>query len=172
METFINILSQPFTWGLLLGLCFAFYIWRLSSKDKKFLKTELTRLNEENKDIQGHLNRQLKITAKGDEQLQNQLAELREQNENLRVNLTSVQQKPGKLEQRKLEVMELAVSAMREQAPGFAPAWEKALRDAEDEREDAESGLKKLMRKVVPGFRATPSAGSTKHSEEIEMGGE
>jgi hypothetical protein len=41
---------------------------------------------------------------------------------------------------------------MREQAPGFAPAWEKAVRQAEGELEAGESGLKKLVRRVIPGI--------------------
>ena len=53
--------------------------------------------------------------------------------------------------------MEAAVSTMREQAPGFAPAWEKAIRDAEAAEEAAEGGLKKLMRKVLPGAKLNPA---------------
>ena len=92
---------------------------------------------------------------------------MREQNETLRVNLSTVQQKSGKAELRRLEVTEAAISVMREQAPGFAPAWEKALRESEDDYVAAEGGLKKLMRKVVPSFRATPDTGGKK-VEEIE----
>ena len=97
--------------------------------------------------------------------LQSQLDELKEQNETLRVNLSTVQQKPGKAELRKLEVTEIAVSVMREQAPGFAPAWEKALREAEDDQVAAEGGLKKLIRKVVPSFRSAPDTGDKKVEE-------
>ena len=46
---------------------------------------------------------------------------------------------------------------MREQAPGFAPAWEKALRQGESEVESAESGLRKLVRRVLPGLGNAPS---------------
>ncbi|MFC4991543.1 hypothetical protein [Rubritalea tangerina] len=156
----LEVLSAPFTWGLLIGLGLVIFVWRSAGKDKKFLKTELERVKEENSELQGHLNTQLKINAKGNELLQNQLDDLKEQNETLRVNLSAIQQKPGKVEQRRLEVMETAVSVMREQAPGFAPAWEKAMREAEDEYVAAEGGLKKLMRKVVPGFRSTPDTGT------------
>ena len=41
---------------------------------------------------------------------------------------------------------------MREQAPGFAPAWEKAMRQGEQEVDAAESGLVKLVRRVIPGL--------------------
>ena len=162
MEIFIDILSSQFTWGLLLGLGLVFFVWRSNAKDKKFLKSELKRVNDENSELQGHLGTQLKINAKGNELLQTQLDELREQNENLRVNLNAAQQKPGKAEQRRLEIMETAVSVMREQAPGFASAWEKAMRESEDDYQAAEGGLKKLMRKVVPGFRSTPPASGQK----------
>lgn len=167
METFINILSHPFSWGLLLGLALTFFVWRSSAKDKKFLKLELKRVTGENSDLQGHLNTQLKINAKGNELLESQLDELKEQNETLRVNINTLQQKPGKAELRRLEVMETAISVMREQAPGFAPAWEKALRESEDDYVAAEGGLKKLMRKVVPSFRSTPET-SGKKVDEIE----
>ena len=167
MEIVLEIFSHPFSWGLLLGLGLVFFIWRSGAKDRKFLKTELKRIKEENSELQGHLNTQLKINAKGNELLQNQLDEMREQNETLRVNLSTVQQKSGKAELRRLEVTEAAISVMREQAPGFAPAWEKALRESEDDYVAAEGGLKKLMRKVVPSFRATPDTGGKK-VEEIE----
>ena len=167
METLLDILSHPFSWGLLRGLGMVIFVGRSGAKDRKFLKTELKRVEEENSELQGHLNTQLKINAKGNELLQNQLDELKEQNETLRVNLSAVQQKPGKAELRRLEVTETAISVMREQAPGFAPAWEKALRESEDDYVAAEGGLKKLMRKVVPSFRSTPDTGGKK-VEEIE----
>jgi hypothetical protein len=49
---------------------------------------------------------------------------------------------------------------MREQAPGFAPAWEKALRHGEQEMDAAESGLKKLVRRVIPGLSNAQAAQS------------
>ena len=137
-------------------------------KDIVNLKTENKRISEENKELQTHLNTQLKINAKGNEALQSKLDELREQNETLRGNLNVAKQKPGRAELRHLQVMETAVSAMREQAPGFAPAWEKALRDAEAAEEAAEGGLKKLMRKVLPSAKATPAITTEAKTTEVE----
>lgn len=147
----MQIVSQPFTWGLVVGLFLVAMTWRLMRKDISMLRSEKSRLAEENKELQTHLNTQLKINSKGNEQLQSQLDDLREQNENLRVNLNTVGQKAGRAEMKQLHLMETAVGVMREQAPGFAPAWEKAMRDAEATHEAAEGGLKKLMRKVLPG---------------------
>lgn len=155
MELFIDIISERFTWGLLVGLLLVVMVWRLMRKDVVMLRNEKERMFSENKELQTHLNTQLKINSKGNEQLQSQVDELREQNENLRVNLGTVGQKAGRVEMRQLHVMEAAVRVMREQAPGFASAWEKALRDAEATEQEAEGGLKKLIRKVLPAGRAT-----------------
>lgn len=170
MEIFTQIISHHFTWGLIVGLIITILSWKSGRKDRKYLKAEINRLQHENSELQTHLGTQLKINAKGNETLQAQLDELKEKNETLRMNIQSLQQKPEKIEHRRLEVMEAAVSTMREQAPGFASAWEKSMRQAEDEMEAAEGGLKKLIRKVVPSFRATPAvAHDEKESKLIEV---
>jgi predicted nuclease with TOPRIM domain len=166
MEIITNVISEPFTWGLLVGLILLFLSWNSARKDKKHLKTEVKRVISENTDLQTHLGTQLKINAKGNETLQAQLDEMRLQNETLRVNIQTLQQKPGKVEQRKLELIETAVSTMREQAPGFAAAWEKSIRLAEDDMQAAEGGLKKLINKIVPGLRSTSSIATSKEMDD------
>ncbi len=151
-----------------MGLILLFLSWNSARKDKKHLKNELKRITKENADLQTHLGTQLKINAKGNETLQAQLDDMRQQNETLRMNIQTLQQKPGKVEQRKLEIMEIAVSTMREQAPGFAAAWEKSMRSAEDELQAAEGGFTKLIHKIVPGFRATPSISTTKDQDDAD----
>ena len=157
METFMLIISEPFTWGLVVGLFLLVMVWRLMRKDITMLRSEKKRLQEENRELQGHLNTQLKINAKGNDQLEAELKEMREQNEILRSNVNVAKQKPGRAELRHLQLMENAVTVMREQAPGFAPAWEKAMRDAEAAELAAEGGLKKLMRKVLPTGKSAPA---------------
>lgn len=157
MDAFFEVLKQPFMWGLLLGLLIAFFIWKSGFSARRNLLRELKRVEGELKNLQNHLNTQLKITASGNESLQTELDVLRKQNETLRVNLAALQQKPGRAEQRLLQVQEIAIRTMREQAPGFAPAWEKALRHGEAEVDSAESGLKKLARRVIPGLGAPSS---------------
>ena len=63
-----------------------------------------------------------------------------------------MQQKPGRAELRQLTIIENAIGFMREQAPGFAQAWEKAIRQAESDYESSEGGFKKLVRKVLPNL--------------------
>jgi len=157
-EIFGSIIAEPFVWGLLVGLVLVVLMWRSMRKDKVHLRGEIARLRVEADGLTKHLNTQLKINAKGNEALEKQLDKLKDQNENLRVTLSAAQQKPGKAEMRRLDVMEAAVTSMRESAPGFAQAWERAMRDSEIEQGEVEGGFRKLIRKVVPSFRSTTPA--------------
>ena len=153
-----HALQQPLTWGLLLGLLIAAFLCKAGFSARRNAARELKRLNLEMKDLQGHLNTQLKINATGNEAIRVELESLRNQNEMLRVNYAALQQKPGRAEQRQLQIYEVAIRTMREQAPGFAPAWENALRQGENELDAAESGFKKLVRRVIPGLgNSTPA---------------
>lgn len=155
MDTFYELLRNHFVQGLLLGLLLAGFIWKNSFTAKRNLRRENLRLEGDLKNLQNHLNTQLKITASGNESLQTELEELRKQNETLRINNAALQQKPGRGELRQLHIQEIAIRTMREQAPGFAAAWEKALRHGEAEVDAAESGFTKLVRKVIPGLGNT-----------------
>jgi len=157
MDLFLELLKSPFVWGLLLGLIVAFFLWKSGFTASRAAKKEIRRLEAEIKDLQSHLGRQLKINATGNDAVMAELESLRSQNENLRVNNAILLQKPGRAEQRMLQVQEIAIRTMREQAPGFAPAWEKALRQGEAELDAAESGLVKLVRRFVPGIGQTPA---------------
>lgn len=163
----MEILLQPFTWGLVLGLFLVVMTWRIMRKDIWMLRADNKRFQEENRELQSHLSTQLKINAIGNQELESQLEELKSQNETLRMNLNHAQQKPGRAERRQLEMLEAAASTMREQAPGFAPAWEKAMRDAETEQKEAAGGFKKLMRKVMPSRK---SAATITEAEEADTG--
>ena len=145
------IIQSPFTWGLALGLLLVGFVLKSAFTARGHFKREIARLKDEIAELQRHINTHLKITATGSERLEKELATLKEQNETLRVNFAASQAKPGRAEARQLQAYESAVSRMREQAPGFAQAWERALREATSEQEAAESGLARLMRKVIPG---------------------
>jgi DNA anti-recombination protein RmuC len=161
MDLFNQIIQHHFTWGLLLGLLVAAFIWKSGFTARRNVARELKRVEGEMKNLQGHLNTQLKINASGNESLQTELDSLRKQNETLRVNNAALQQKPGRAEQRLLQIQEIAIRSMREQAPGFASAWEKALRQGEAEVGASESGLAKLVRRVIPGLGNAPGTQTT-----------
>lgn len=150
----------------------AAFIWKSGFSGNRVTKRELRRVEGEMRELQAHLNTQLKINASGNETLQTQLEELRRQNENLRVNFASLQHKPGRAEMRTLRAQEVAVAKLREQAPGFAAAWEKALRDADAELEAAEGGLMKLMKRVMPTMGSGGAAPSAEDAEPVRIGHE
>lgn len=160
MDTLTEFLTHPFSWGLILGLLIAAFIWKSGFTARRTASRDLKRVQEELKNLQGHLNTQLKITASGNESLQTELEALRKQNETLRINHATLMQKPGRAEQRLLQVHEIAIRTMREQAPGFASAWEKAMRQGEAELDAAESGFSKLVKRVIPGLGNTGSSSS------------
>lgn len=150
MDALLPILSQPFTWGLALGLLIAGFVLKNALTVKAHFNREIKRLKDELDQLQKHLNTHLKITASGNDRLEKDLTSLKEQNENLRVNIAALQQRPGRAEARQLQILETAVARMREQAPGFAQAWELAVRQATSDQDAAESGLTRLIRKVLP----------------------
>lgn len=168
MDQFWEYLKHPFTLGLLLGLAVAAVAWKSGFSARRRLGKDIRKLENELRELQGHLNTQLKINAQGNDALQKELEELKRQNENLRVSLASLQSKPGKAELRHAQMTENAVRLMREQAPGFAPAWEKAMRQAEVELEAGESGLKKLVRRVIPGIGMSGGPATTAGTHEGE----
>jgi len=161
MDSVWPILQHPFTWGLALGLLFAGFLAKSAWTARGNFKREIARQKSELEQLQQHLNTHLKITATGSDRLETELAELKTQNENLRVNLSAAQQRPGRAEVRQLQIYEAAVVRMREQAPGFASAWEQALRQATTENEAAENGFARLVRKIIPGTSALTSPAET-----------
>lgn len=154
-----DILNHPFTWGLATGLVITALTWKAGFTARRQAARDLKRLEQEVRDLKAHLNTQMSIQATGQESQKAELETLQRQNETLRVNLAILQQKPGRAELRQFQINETALKLMREQAPGFAPAWEKALRQAESEVDAADSGLRKLVRRVLPGIgnSSTPS---------------
>jgi len=156
--------------GILIGLAVAALVWKSGFSAKRRALKDNRKLEKELRELQGHLNTQLKINAQGNDNLLKENEELRRQNENLRVTAASMLSKPGRAELRHSQITEAAVRLMREQAPGFAPAWEKAVRQAESEVEATESGLKRLVRRVIPSIGMnTPGGTSTAGVQDAEV---
>jgi uncharacterized membrane-anchored protein YhcB (DUF1043 family) len=169
LEQIWHFISHPFVLGFALGLLILCFVWKAGFTARRTLKLEIARIKKELDDLQGHLNTQLKINAGGNEKLQSELEKLRIQNENLRMNIVQIQQKPGRGELRRLHIIETAASRMRERAPGFAPAWEQALREAEDEYKESEGGFKRLVRRVIPAIGMNSSTASANSEADMEV---
>ena len=103
---------------------------------------------KELKDYKNHLERQMKLTQEGSRKLENDLEKLKKENENLRVTVKTLGQKPGRNELRLLNIYDSALRKMMLKAPGFAQGWELSMQEAEREYEENEKGLKTVIKKV------------------------
>ena len=122
-----------------------------------YLKSLLTirKYKKELNDYKAHLERQMKITDAGNATLVKELETLKKENENLRISVKTLGQKPGRAELRLLNIYDSALRKMMSQAPGFSSAWEISLQEAEREYEANETGLKSIVSKV---FGSSPTS--------------
>lgn len=146
-EFFSNPLNT-FLVGLGVAVVLAGYVWFKGVLDRRELRRELKALKEQ-------LHRQMTIVDKGNEKTLAELEQLRKQNENLRVTTATLKGKPGRAELLQLQVYEQALRLMQKRAPGFAPAWEDALAEAQQEADKADTGIIGMVRKA---FRPTPTS--------------
>ncbi len=116
---------------------------------------------KELKEYKDHLERQMKITDAGNKTLMDEMNALKKDNENLRISVKTLGQKPGRAEIRQFNIYDSALRKMMLQAPGFSSAWESALQEAEREYEENETGLKNIMGKVFGSSGSTSSEGSS-----------
>ena len=130
---------------------------------------EIRGYKKELKEFQDHLNRQMKITGQGSKNLEDELAKLKKENENLRISVQTLGQKPGRAEVRLLNIYDGALRKMMLKAPGFSSAWEVALQEAEREYEENEKGLKSIIKKVF-GPSLTQHSESASKPQEQKMG--
>lgn len=85
--------------------------------------------------------------------------ELAKQNEELRIKVQEYRQKPGRDALRQLQITERALGLVHERAPGFGPAWQSSLKEAQSEMEKSEKGLLAFARRaLLPGTSATASS--------------
>lgn len=127
-----------------------------------YLKSLLTirKHKKELKEYKDHLDRQMKITNAGNSTLVTELDKVKKDNENLRISVQTLNQKPGRAELRLLNIYDSALRKMMAQAPGFSTAWENSLKEAEREYEANETGLKSIVSKVFGSGSGTQSDGN------------
>lgn len=109
---------------------------------------EVRKYKKELNEYREHLNRQMKISGEGSKKLEKELEQLKKDNENLRISVKTLGQKPGRAELRLLNIYDGALRKMMLKAPGFSSAWEVALQEAEREYEENEKGFKSIINKV------------------------
>jgi hypothetical protein len=149
--------------GVVFGLVVGWFITMIKSK---FI------INGHKKELQEykeHLNRQMKITNEGSKNLEEDLIKLKKENENLRISVQTLGQKPGRAEIRLLNIYDAALRKMQMKAPGFSSAWEAALQEAEAEYEANEKGFKSIIKKVF-GPSLTHQSESLKEIGDLPKG--
>ncbi len=151
---FMSLLSNPFARGLALGLvlCIVIYI-------RGFLRR--VELSKEVDRLRAHLHTKLEIDSAENERRKAELERLKQERDNLRITVQSLNQKPGRKEIRQYFIYQTALDIMFEKAPGFAPAWQITLKEAESLFEKSEKGVVPLLKRLMP---TTPD----KQAEEYE----
>lgn len=140
---FLTIITNPFAKGFVVGLilCILIYI-------RGFLRRrELTRKVGQ---LKSHLHTKLEIDSVENERRKNEIEQLKHERDNLRITVQSLNQKPGRKEIRQYYLYQTALDMMFEKAPGFAPAWQVTLKEAERRFDKSEKGVVPLLKRLMP----------------------
>jgi len=143
---------QPFLVGLGIGLVLCLVLYVRESMKRSVLKKEI-------KSLKNHLHEKMEIDAEATHRKVKEIEQLKLDNENLRVSVQSLSQKPGRREVINLHIYQKALSIMTESAHGFAPMWQKALAQAEKEVEEFEKGKSSFIKKIVSPINFLGSSG-------------
>jgi len=132
-----------------------------------YLKSLLTirKYKKELAEYKAHLERQMKITDSGSKQMMEEMDILKKDNENLRISVKTLGQKPGRAELRQFNIYDNALRKMMLQAPGFSSAWENSLQESEREYEENEAGFKNIIGKVF----GTVGLSSSEHGTQLHQ---
>ena len=125
-----------------LGFALAAAVWL------RGLVLGLTR-SREIKRLKELLHTKLEVEAHAHRKLSSELEDLRKQNENLRVTVSALQQKPDRAELRQLYVYDTAIRALLSRFSSFGPAWQAELDEAERQMTERETGLGAFVRRVL-----------------------
>lgn len=164
MEFLQNAISEPFTWGLLIGL--ALFLWSCLGHLKA---------RRQHKGYRRMLEQKMELEASSQEQIRKEVEELKKTNENLRFKVNQLKDKPGQSQQQDLEIMARAERQLMVSAPGFAGAWEQAKMKAREEIESEEEGKirpRRIFRQLMGGSRKQVSGGDSDETDDEESASE
>lgn len=139
--------------GFGVGLLMTIFVWAGNARSQFAKQREI-------EDLKKHLHTNMNIQAKGYEEIQQQVEKLKQENENLRITLATLSNKPGRAELKILHTWDKAVKLLTMKSPAFAPAWELAVDEARKEIDEADMGARSLVRKVFALFPQEPQRDS------------
>ena len=137
-ELNFGVISFVCSIGLLITLV---VVWLSSLGARSAMRKEI-------KDLKKHLHINMSIHAQGAEEMQKEVDKLKRENENLRITVATLSNKPGRAELKMLHIWDKAIKILILKSPAFAPAWEMATEEAKKEVEKTHSGVKALVRKM------------------------
>ncbi|XOF35085.1 MAG: hypothetical protein ACL93V_07305 [Candidatus Electrothrix sp. YB6] len=149
------VFGNLFLRGLIIGLLIALILWVRSLIKVRGLYADIKKLRE-------HLHTKFEIESADNERRKQEMTQLRQERDNLRNMIQVLNQKPGKQEIRQAQVYQKAVETMFEKSPGFAPAWQITLKEAEEEMRKAEKGLLPFFKRMTGSSPASYSASEEK----------
>lgn len=156
MEELTKLTDYPFLFGLIIGLIIALVLWLRFVLKARQLNMEIKKLRE-------HLHTKFEIESTDNERRKEELKQLRQERDNLRNMIQVLNQKPSKQEIRQAQVYQKAIETMFEKSPGFAPAWQITLKEAEEEMRNAEKGILPFFKRMTG---SSPASYSSSSSEE------
>ena len=157
-----SILFNPFTTGLAVGLVVAIIVWIRGWMKARELNQSLRKLRE-------HMHTKLEIDASETERRKHELDTIRQERDNLRNMVQVLNQKPGKPELRQMQVYQRAVEIMFEKSPGFAPAWQITMKEAEEDIRQAERGIIPFFKRMTGTSSVTVNERPNKRPLELEQ---
>jgi hypothetical protein len=129
MDALKEFFSHYFVWGLCLGLLFAVLsVWGHFKTKREYRR------------YRRHLSDKLELEARQYELIRKEKETLTKENENLRLRIGQLNEKPEHKQSRDLEIFARAEKRMMVQAPGFAGAWETAKAASAEEMAAEDQG--------------------------------
>lgn len=128
--------------GLAVAVVLAVALLSKAASAKKAAKAEVEKYKRMLQD-------RMELESDGLTKLKGEVEELKKQNENLRISLNTMSQKPGRKEMQRLDVYQTAAERLSINSPGFAPVWQAALKESEAEFRKTFLGLNPYLRKHI-----------------------
>jgi hypothetical protein len=162
----MDLLHQPTFWtfvgGLFLGLI-----------GIGFLTLRFVDAKKEIRRLKRHLADKLELESEATNRLRQDLQELKQQNEHLRIKVANLNQLPDRRLQRELEIFARAERWMVSSSPGFPAIWEEAKRNAITGLEQEEQG-RSLPQRVFNALlnRSAKPVENVRDADRLESRGE
>jgi len=142
-----EIRMQNFLIGLGIGIVLAIVLVVIMSTKRH---REVLATNKETERLKRMLTDRMDLESEGLAKLKEQNEELKKQNENLRISLSTYSQKPGRKEVARLQIYQLAVDRLTINSPGFGAAWQAALKESENEFQKTYVGVQPFIKRLIP----------------------